>query len=181
MKQGKSELVCVLDRSGSMGTIKADAIGGFNSMIESQRADLQGGEECNVSVYLFDNKYEVLYEGVNLTECDLLNDETFVPRGTTALLDAVGRTIDAVGARLAATPEDDRPENVVVAIITDGEENASQEYTYDRIAEMIDLQKNTYSWDFMFLAANIDASAVAKAMNIELGSTFAYTADSLGA
>lgn len=181
MKAGKTEIVCVLDRSGSMSSIREDAIGGFNTMIEGQRADLQDGEECNVSVYLFDNAYEPLYEGVDLLECDLLDDTNFVPRGSTALLDAVGRTIDAVGARLAATDEDDRPENVVVAIITDGAENCSKEYSYERVAEMIDHQTTKYSWDFMFLAANIDANAVASRLNINAGSTFSYEATAKGA
>lgn len=181
MKEGKTEIVCVLDRSGSMSSIRQDAIGGFNTMIEGQRADLEDGEECNVSVYLFDNVYDTLYEGVDLLECDLLNDENFVPRGSTALLDAVGRTIDAVGARLAATDESERPENVVIAIITDGAENSSREYTYERVAEMIDHQTTKYSWDFMFLAANIDANAVASRLNIGAASTFSYEATAKGA
>jgi len=180
MKAGKSEIVCILDRSGSMSTIREDAVGGFNTMIETQRADLEAGEECSVSVYLFDNEYTPLYENVDLMECDLLDNTNFVPRGGTALLDAVGRTIDAVGARLAATDESERPENVILAIITDGAENSSREYTFEAVSEMIEHQKTKYSWEFMFIAANIDAAATAQMMNIDLGSTVSYAATSKG-
>ena len=157
-KKDHAELVCIIDRSGSMEAIRSDVIGGFNTFIESQR---QVPGTASVTLVLFDNQYEVAYQNVDLKSVENLTDKTFVPRGTTALLDAVGRTINEVGARLAKTDEHDRPEKVMVCILTDGMENASKEFSRTKIHEMITHQRDNYQWEFSFLAANQDAFAEA--------------------
>jgi hypothetical protein len=168
-----SEIVCVVDRSGSMSSVRDDAIGGFNSFLESQRA-VPG--EARLTLVLFDHEYGVLHEGVPLEAVPPLDDNSYVPRGMTALLDAVGRTIDDVGKRLSDTPEVDRPEKVIVSILTDGYENASHDYSYDRVSEMIRHQREKYGWEFVFLAANQDAIASASALSIDAADALSFQA-----
>jgi uncharacterized protein YegL len=162
-KKNHAEIICILDRSGSMQSIASDAIGGFNTFIEEQKK-VPG--TASVSLVLFDNEYLKIYENKNLNEVETLTAETFIPRGMTALLDAVGRTINTVGERLSQTPEEDRPEKVMVCILTDGLENASTEFTKNKIKEMITHQREKYSWEFAFLGANQDAFAEAGAIGI---------------
>lgn len=180
MKKGKTEIACVLDRSGSMQSIRSDATGGFNSMIAEQVNTLEAEEDCRVSVYLFDHAFETLCEDVCVKDVPELNETNFVPRGSTALFDATGRTINAVGARLAALDESERPENVLLVIITDGEENASTEFTGAQVGEMIKHQKEVYSWQVIFLAANIDTEMMARTMNINPDFSQSYQASSAG-
>ena len=149
MKQGLSEIICIIDRSGSMGIIKNDAIGGFNTFLEEQKK-LPG--EATLTYIQFDTEYEVVHENKPLKDVQPINGSIYIPRGRTALLDAVGKTIDATGRRLANTPEENRPEKIIVAILTDGEENASHQYNLSKIKEMIKHQKEKYSWEFIFLA-----------------------------
>ena len=165
MRKGFCEIVCVIDRSGSMQTVKEDAIGGFNTFIEKQR-ELEG--EASVTFVQFDDRYELVYENKPLKDVPLLNDKTFEPRGMTALLDAMGKTINSVGDRLAKTAEKDRPEKVIMVILTDGEENHSKEFTRDVVFNMVDHQRNKYSWEFIFLAADQDA--------IDVGRTYGFLA-----
>lgn len=172
-----TEIACVVDRSGSMQSISSDAIGGFNSFLESQLA-VPG--EARLTLVLFDHEYMVLYNGIDLPRVRPLDRTTYVPRGTTALLDAVGRTIDDLGARLARTPEPERPAKVIVAILTDGLENASRDYSYTRVAEMIRHQQEIYSWEFIFLAANQDAIAAAGKLSIAAKDAYHFAATGEG-
>lgn len=162
-RKNHTEIVCIIDRSGSMSSIREDAIGGFNSFIESQK-NVDG--TASVSLILFDHEYNVVYENIELSEVESLNSDTFVPRGSTALFDAIGKTINSVGNRLHNTSEENRPEKVMVCILTDGCENASIEFTNENIKEMIEHQREKYSWEFSFLAANQDAFSGAKSMGI---------------
>jgi uncharacterized protein YegL len=162
-KKNHAEIICILDRSGSMESIAEDAMGGFNSFIEDQKK-VPG--TASVSLVLFDHEYLNVYENKNINDVQKLTEETFVPRGMTALLDAVGRTINTVGERLSKTPEEDRPEKVMVCILTDGFENKSKEFTKDKIKEMITHQREKYSWEFSYVGANVDAFAEAGAMGI---------------
>jgi hypothetical protein len=164
MRQDLTDIVCVVDRSGSMASIRDDAIGGFNSFLAGQQAH---PDPARMTVVLFDHEYLVHSAGEDIHDVRPLDHASYVPRGMTALLDAVGRTIDDVGARLRDTPEAERPGKVVFAILTDGQENASTDYGYDRVADMIRHQREQYSWEFLFLAANQDAIASASALAID--------------
>jgi uncharacterized protein YegL len=172
-----TEIICIVDRSGSMASIADDAIGGYNAFVREQQA-LPG--EAYLSLVLFDHEYTPLLNSVPLAEVSPLTAETYVPRGTTALLDAVGRTIDDVGARLAATPAVERPGQVVVCILTDGMENASSDYTRDQVREMIEHQQAKYAWAFQFLAANQDAFAEAGSIGIAADHAASFVADAAG-
>lgn len=176
MDKNLTELVFILDRSGSMGGLESDTIGGFNSFIKNQ-SKIEG--KTTVTTVLFDDKCEVLWDGVDANKIKLTNKEYFI-RGTTALLDAVGKTINIVGARLASTSEDKKPSKVIFAITTDGLENASKEYSYEEIHEMIGHQKEKYNWDFIFLGANIDVEAEAENLGISKNDAFSFIADSEG-
>lgn len=178
MKPNFSEIVCIVDRSGSMAPIRDDAIGGFNAFIDDQKK-LPG--EAQLTLVLFDHEYLVVHDGVPLAEVPPLNRVTFQPRGMTALLDAVGKAIDDVGQRrLAKMAEAERPSNVIVAILTDGKENASQHYNHDQIADKIKHQEEKYSWEFFFLGANIDVQSVAKTMNIRADNALPFAATKEG-
>ena len=157
------EIACVVDRSGSMASICSDAIGGFNSFLASQKT--QPGS-TKFTLVLFDNEYQVVHNGTDIKLVEDLNTTTFMPRGSTALLDAIGKTIDDIGNRLSQTPESDRPGKVILAILTDGEENASTVYTPEKVASMIRNQQEHYKWDVIFLAANQDAILAAKKLAI---------------
>lgn len=163
MRENLTEMVFVLDRSGSMISLTADTIGGFNELIEKQKK-IEG--DAYVTTVLFDHEYEVLHDHVALGEVAPLTDREYFARGGTALLDAVGRTINTVGVRLAATPEEERPAHVVFVITTDGMENASREYTAKQVREMVEHQQQKYSWQFVFLGANMDAVSEAGKLGI---------------
>ncbi len=163
MKEGLTEIISLVDRSGSMQSILDDAIGGFNTFLRSQQ-DQPG--EAKLSLILFDHEYQIVHQAVDIQQVEPLNQDTYVPRGSTALLDAVGKTIDAVGERLAATPESEKPAQVIISILTDGYENASQTYSKPKVAEMIKHQTEKYNWAFEFQAANMDAFAAAKELSI---------------
>jgi uncharacterized protein YegL len=177
MKSGLSEIICVVDRSGSMGTIKNDAIGGFNTFLEAQQ-ELPG--DAKFTLILFNHKYDTIYNGTPIKEVKKLTSRAYITDGNTALYDAVGRAIDTVGVRLANTPEEDRPEKVIVAILTDGEENSSREYNLEQINNMIKHQKEVYSWEVVFLAANIDAVATAQTLGIQAKDAFNFVATGKG-
>lgn len=163
MRGNLTEMVFVLDRSGSMRSLTADTIGGFNELIEKQKK-LEG--DAYVTTVLFDHEYELLHDHVALGEVAPLTDREYFARGSTALLDAVGRTINTVGARLATMPEEERPAHVVFVITTDGMENASCEYTAKQVREMVEHQQQKYSWQFVFLGANMDAVSEAGKLGI---------------
>jgi hypothetical protein len=172
-----TDISIVLDRSGSMASVWEDTIGGFNSFIEAQRK-LPGA--CSVSAIQFDNKYDTLYTARPVSEAPLLNKETYIPRGMTALLDAIGRTITNTGARLSALPEDQRPSKVIFVILTDGAENSSREFSREQVFLMIKLQREAYQWEFVFLGANQDAIATAAGLGMAAGSSMTYAANAKG-
>jgi hypothetical protein len=177
MRPDLTEIAFVLDRSGSMNPIADDAIGGFNTFLKDQQA-LSG--EARLTLVLFDHEYLVAHNNVAIQHVPPLDSSTYVPRGMTALLDALGRTIDDAGARLAGTPEAERPAKVIVAILTDGQENASRDYTFAKVAGMIKHQQEKYSWEFLFLAANQDAIAAAGALSIGPKDAIAFQATGEG-
>lgn len=177
MQSDLTEIAYVLDRSGSMQSLASDAIGGFNAFLESQK-QLEG--HANFTLVLFDHEYLVIHKSVDIRQVPPLDAQTYVPRGQTALLDAVGRTIDDLGAHLARLPEDKRPAKVIVAIFTDGLENASRVFTTERLAASIQHQQEKYSWEFLFLAANQDAIASAAKIAIPAAQAVNFAASPLG-
>lgn len=180
MKKGLTEIIFILDRSGSMESIRLDMIGGFNAFIEEQR---KIPTECKVSFYQFDTQHprvETVYEQKVLKEVPLLNTETFVPRGGTPLYEAIATVVKKVGERFANTPENERPEKVLVVIITDGEENSSIGWTAAQIKQMVQHQEEKYKWEFVYLGANQDAWAVGNTMGVKSSSTLAYVASKGG-
>ena len=168
------EIVVVLDRSGSMTFIKDDVEGGFDSFIKEQRE-----QEGNVKVTLaqFDNEYEIVYERKDINEVGSLKIE---PRNTTALLDAVGKTINTLSQRLDELDEKEKPEGVVFVTITDGHENSSKEFTKSQIKKLIENKEEKEKWEFVFLGADKEAFEDAKDMGIKKTSTMTYSADSIG-
>ncbi len=176
-RENHSLIVTILDRSGSMDAIKSDAIGGFNSFINSQK-ELDG--TADATLVLFDDQYELLFDTIPLNTVRNLTTKSFVPRGSTALFDAIGKTIDDIGEKLADMNESDRPEKVIVAILTDGEENSSNEYSQKQIKRMIKRQSEKYSWEFLFLAANQDAFSGAESIGISRESAVQFDADERG-
>lgn len=177
MNTNLTEIAFIMDRSGSMETIANDAIGGFNSFLKSQLAE---SGAAKLTLILFDDQYEILCEGLELASVKPLNSKTYIPRGSTALLDAIGRTIDSIGKRLSNSKEEDKPGKVIVAILTDGEENASKYYCNEEISKMISHQRDTYSWQFIFLAANQDAIASASILSISADDAFNFEATAKG-
>lgn len=154
MKKGLTELVFILDRSGSMGGLEADTIGGFNSLLAKQKKE---AGEAVVSTVLFDNEVEVLHDRVPLAKVPLMTAEDYYVRGCTALLDAVGGAIHHIGNIHKYARAEDVPENTLVVITTDGMENASRRYGVSQVKKMIQRQQKKYGWEFLFLGANIDA------------------------
>jgi len=167
--QNLTEIICVIDRSGSMGSIRHDAIGGFNTFLEDQKKVTV--DKCLLTYTQFDNEYEVVHESKPIEDVPPLDESTYEPRGSTALLDAIGRTIDDAGKRFAAMPEEKRPGAVVFVILTDGHENASRKYAHEKIMNMIQTQRDAYNWQFIFLAAGQDAIAAGTSLGI--GAAFA--------
>ena len=154
MKADMTELVFILDRSGSMGGLESDTIGGFNSMLQKQQA--QPGD-CRITTILFDHEYEILHDRIDIKAVTNITEREYYVRGNTALLDAIGKTINKIGGVQKNTGEEYRAEKVLFVITTDGMENSSREFTYDTIKSMIERQKTKYNWEFIFLGANIDA------------------------
>jgi len=163
MKTNLTELVFILDRSGSMGGLESDTIGGFNSMLQKQQTE---PGECRITTVLFDHEYEVLHDRIDIKAVSPITDKEYFVRGNTALLDAVGRTINKIGGVQKNTAEDYRADKVLFVITTDGMENASREFDYDKIKSMIERQKSKYGWEFIFLGANIDAVEVANRFGV---------------
>lgn len=172
-----TDITLVLDRSGSMQSVKEPTIGAFNDFLASQR---EATGFARMTLVQFDDQYEINYRGIPLAETAPLNQETYLPRGSTALLDAIGRTILDTGSRLAAMAENDRPGTVLFVIQTDGQENSSREFNLERINGMIAEQRDKYSWQFVFLGANQDAIATAAAMQIGAARALAYSATPSG-
>ena len=174
---GITELVFILDRSGSMSGLEKDTIGGFNSMIEKQKK--QEGE-CYVSTVLFDNESEVLHDRVKLSDIKPMTEDDYYVRGCTALIDAIGGAIHHIGNIHKYARPEDVPEHTMFIITTDGMENASHRYTSDRVKAMIERQKEKYSWEFLFIGANIDAVETAAQYGIDSDRAVNYHADEKG-
>ena len=172
-----TELVFILDRSGSMSGLEKDTIGGFNSMLEKQRKE---PGDAVVSTVLFDNETEVIHDRVVIADVPNLTDKEYFVRGCTALLDAVGGAIQHIGNVHKYARKEDVPEKTLFIITTDGMENASHHYTYDKVRNMIERQKERYGWEFLFLGANIDAAAEAKRFGIDESMAANYHCDEVG-
>lgn len=172
-----TELVFILDRSGSMSGLEKDTIGGFNSMLEKQRKE---PGDAVVSTVLFDNETEVIHDRVVIADVPNLTDKEYFVRGCTALLDAVGGAIHHIGNVHKHACKEDVPEKTLFIITTDGMENASRHYTYDKVRNMIERQKERYGWEFLFLGANIDAAAEAKRFGIDESMAANYHCDEVG-
>ena len=164
MKTNLTELVFILDRSGSMGGLESDTIGGFNTMLSKQQEE---PGECRITTVLFDNDYEILHDRIDIKAVSPISGSEYFVRGQTALLDAVGKTINKIGSVQKNTAKEFRAEKVLFIITTDGLENASREFSYDKIKSMIEKQKSKYAWEFIFLGANIDAVEVANRFGID--------------
>ena len=177
MKKNLTELVFILDRSGSMAGLEGDTIGGFNAMLQKQRGE---PGEALISTVLFDNKTEVIHDRVPLDRVSALTEKEYFVRGCTALLDAVGGAIHHIGNVHKYAREEDRPEKTLFVITTDGMENASRRYTYDKVRAMIERQREKYGWEFLFLGANIDATREAARFGIRSDCAADYHADSVG-
>lgn len=177
MKENYTEVICILDASGSMHCLVDDTIGGYNSFIEEQK-NSEG--QTAVTLVTFNDKVQTKYESIDVNDVLKLTKKDYVPGGMTALLDAIGTTIDKVGKRLAETPEENRPSKVIVMITTDGQENSSTEYTRSRVKAMIEEQTNKYSWQFLFAGANIDSEKEAESIGINKAFATNYSYNSSG-
>jgi len=163
MKTNLTELVFILDRSGSMGGLENDTIGGFNSMLKKQQAE---PGDCRITTVLFDDNYEILHDRIDINAVNEITSRDYYVRGCTALLDAIGKTIRKINKVQKNTAEEYRAEKVLFVITTDGMENASREFSYDKIKSMVEKQKDKRQWEFIFLGANIDAIDVASRVGI---------------
>ena len=176
--QEKMELIFILDKSGSMGGLESDTIGGFNSMLEKQKK--AKNRNTYVTTVLFDNEYKLLYSHTSISEVKPLTEKEYSPGGTTALLDAIGRTISQVKSEQARLSSKDKAKKVLFVIITDGMENASKEYTVNSVKKLISEQKEKENWEFLFLGANIDAIKTAGSFGIDESRAAQYKSDSIG-
>ncbi len=177
MRKGLTEIVFILDRSGSMAGLEADTIGGYNAMMEKQKK--QEGEVL-ISTVLFDDQIEVIHDRVSLDRISPITEKEYYVRGCTALLDAIGGAIHHIAMVHKYAREEDRPEKTLFVITTDGMENASRNYTYDKVKAMVEKEKEKYGWEFLFLGANIDAIAVAGRFGIAPDRAANYHCDSAG-
>ena len=177
MRKGLTEVVFILDRSGSMSGLEADTIGGFNSMIKKQKKE---AGEAYISTVLFDDVSEVLYDRVPVSKVEPMNDNQYYVRGCTALLDAIGGAIHHIGNIHKYAREEDIPEKTLFIITTDGMENSSHQYTYEKVKKMVEKKKKKNGWEFLFLGANIDAIEVAGRFGIAANRAINYESDHEG-
>lgn len=177
MKKGLTELVFIIDRSGSMGGLEGDTIGGFNTMLKEQQA-VEG--EAFVTTVLFDDQYELLHDRIDIKAISPLNEHDYTVWGSTALLDSVGKTIHKIRRVQKSTAEDYWAEKVLFVIITDGAENASRKYTAEQIKALIQHQREKHGWEFIFIGANMDAVVEAGRIGIAADRARNYIADSVG-
>ena len=177
MKNNITELVFILDRSGSMQGLEGDTIGGFNALIEKQK-EVEG--KCYVSTILFDNLIETLHDRVELADIRPMTDKDYTVRGATALLDALGSTIRHIGSIHKYARPEDVPEHTLFVVTTDGMENASHNFTAEQVKEMVEDQKKKHGWEFLFLGANIDAVQTARRFGIGPDRAVNYRPDGKG-
>jgi uncharacterized protein YegL len=172
MRDDLTEIVAILDRSGSMNSLATDTIGGYNNFIKTQ-SELPG--DANLTTVLFDDEYELLHDRVDIKNVKPITNNEYFVRGQTALLDALGKTIKDIGTKLNDMNESDRPSKVIVLVITDGYENASHKYTNEIIKEMVERQQNVYNWQFLFFGANIDSFNTGVSIGFSGGHTVDYS------
>jgi uncharacterized protein YegL len=177
MKKGLTELVFILDRSGSMSGLEQDTIGGYNSLLAKQKNE---SGEAIITTVLFDDKYELLHNRINLKNIEPITESEYFVRGTTALLDAIGRTIDHIKNSQKRLNKKERANKVMFVITTDGMENASKEYRFDKVKAMIEERKSKHGWEFLFIGANIDAIETAGKFGIAPDYAVNYRHDSRG-
>ena len=177
MKKDLTELVFILDRSGSMGGLESDTIGGFNGLLAKQKKE-KG--KALITTVLFDDKYEILHDRVNIKGVNEITDEDYYVRGCTALLDALGKTITKIYNAQHHTAEEEKPQKTMFVIITDGLENASREYTRTAVKRLIDKMQHDNGWEFIFLGANIDAAEEGRSIGISEDRAVNYRADEKG-
>jgi len=177
MKKDLIELVFILDKSGSMSGLESDTIGGYNALIKKQKEE---SGEAIVTTVLFDDNYELLHDRINVKGIRPLTEKEYFVCGCTALLDAIGKTINKIENVQRNTNEEQRAEKVMLVITTDGMENASKEYNYEKIKKMVEWQKEKYGWEFIFIGANIDAISTAAKFGISRDRAANYNADSEG-
>ena len=177
MKKNLTEIVFILDRSGSMGGLEKDTIGGFNSLINKQKRE---AGEALITTILFDDRQEVLYDRVPLDRVHAMTEDEYYVRGCTALLDSLGEAIHHIGNIHKYAREEDRPEKTLFIITTDGMENASRRYTSDQVRKMVKRQQEKYHWEFLFLGANIDAVQTAAHYGIDRDHAVDFECDSVG-
>lgn len=176
-KSNHTDITVILDRSGSMGVVAPETIKGFNQFLRDQK---KGPGTATITLNQFNHRFERVIDAQDVAVAFPLTSETFVTKGNTALLDAIGKSIVDTGARLNAMPEDQRPGKVIVVIITDGEENDSHEFSRVQINSMIDHQQDNYQWEFVFLGANQDAIREAAKIGIGAGQTMTYAHNAIG-
>lgn len=176
-KENFTSINVIIDASGSMQSLTKDTIGSFNSFLTEQKA-VPG--EAVFTLCTFNTDYKLVHDFVALTEVPDLDPKSYRPNGCTALLDAMGVTINSVGQKLAAMPENDRPSKVIFLIITDGEENSSQKFTLEQVQSMVEHQRSKYSWEFVFIGANIDAIATGSSLGISAANSLNYDSTAVG-
>jgi uncharacterized protein YegL len=177
METKRTELVFILDRSGSMSGLESDTIGGFNSLLQKQKAEPGA---ATVTTVLFDNEYELLHDRIDIKGIDSITDKDYYVRGSTALLDAIGKTVHKIDNVQKHTGSDAKADKTLFVIITDGMENSSEEYTAEQVRALIEHQKKESNWEFLFLGANIDAIATAKKFGINADRAVDFHADKEG-
>lgn len=169
------EIICIIDQSGSMGPLVSDTVGSFNGFLREQKG-VKG--EANLTLVFFNHEYHPIFQCKDIHRVDEINGDAYRPNGTTALLDAVGRTVEDLGR--VFDKRQDKPKKVIVVIITDGLENASSDYSRRQVSEMIEHQQKNYGWEFIFMGANIDAFAEAGKLNIKIENASNFQPDSAG-
>lgn len=177
MRQDLTEIVCVVDQSSSMGSVRDEVISGINQFIKDQR-ELDG--KANFTLILFDSTAKIVYDGIDINNMPNLDHSSYRPQGWTAMNDGIAMGINRIGAKLHGMPESERPSKVIFAIMTDGEENSSKEFTTENIKDMIDHQTEKYAWEFIFMAANIDVDRAADAIGVRSANRYSFGADSDG-
>jgi uncharacterized protein YegL len=177
MRDDLTEIVVILDRSGSMANLANDTIGGFNKFVEDQKK-VPG--EAHLTTVLFDDHYDFLHDRLNIQDVKPITDKEYFARGMTALLDAVGKTVNSIGEKLSQMKEADRPSKVIFLIITDGAENSSKEFSYQQVKKMVEKQRNVYNWEFLFFGANIDSFSAASSIGIAKTRSVNFSASGMG-
>lgn len=178
MKENYTHISIILDKSGSMLPVKDDVIGSFNSLVE--KLEKETNKKVTLSLHTFNEEYNTIYSFVLPVQAMPLNCGSYTPSGLTALLDAIGITVNNLGKKLSNMPEKEKPSKVNVTIITDGLENASKAYSRDKVFEMIKHQREKYSWEFVFIGANQDAIATASSLSISPHNTLNYESTTIG-